>query len=115
MPYIRSTRDRLSKPPDGQNAPPRGHLPEKRRPRQDFLVARAAVRSLRPRMGRDDVPAEGLDPQLGEDAPDDRRRRLGRAAAGELPLGGERDPRDARSPVPGGFSDEQEPRAGMTP
>jgi len=39
-------------------------------------------------MRRDDVPEQDalLEPKLGEDAVDDRRARLGRAAPGQLPL-----------------------------
>ena len=48
--------------------------------------------------------------ELGEHALDDRRRRLGRAPAGQLPLGGERDPRDPRAAVAGRLADEQERR-----
>jgi hypothetical protein len=78
------------------------------------LDARRPPVRIRPaglvRMGRYDVPQEdvGLDPELGERAVDDRRGRLGRALAGQLPLGGERDPRDARTQVTGGFPDQDD-------
>ena len=50
------------------------------------------------------------EPELAEHAVDDRRRRLGRARAGQLPLGGERDPRDAGAAVAGRLADEQDRR-----
>ena len=49
-------------------------------------------------------------PELGERAPDDRRGRLGRPAARELALGGERDSGDARAAVAGRLADEQKRR-----
>ncbi len=63
-------------------------------------------------MGRDDVPQQDvfLDAEIAEDAVHDRRRRFGRACAGELALGGERDPRDACTAVPGGLADKEERR-----
>src|SRR6185312_8497753 len=51
-----------------------------------------------------------LEAELGERAADDRRRRLSRASARELPLRGERDAGDARAAMSGGLADEQERR-----
>src|SRR5207248_123074 len=48
--------------------------------------------------------------ELGERVLDDRRRRLGRPAAGELPLRCERDAGDARAAKAGCFADEDESR-----
>ena len=51
-----------------------------------------------------------LEPELGEDAVDDRRAGLGRAGAGQLALGRERDPGDSRAAIARGLADEQERR-----
>jgi hypothetical protein len=58
---------------------------------------------------RDDVPQQDvvLELELREHAPDDRRRRLGRAGAGELALGRERQAADARAAVAGRLADKQ--------
>ena len=66
-------------------------------------------------MGRHDVPEQHLlvELELGEDAVDDRRRRLGRPGAGELTLGGERDAGDSRAAVAGGLADEHERRIAL--
>ena len=62
------------------------------------------------RMCRHDVPEQDVvdDPALAESALDDRRGRLGGAAAGELALRGEREPADPRPTVAGGLADEDE-------
>jgi hypothetical protein len=44
---------------------------------------------------------------------DDRGRRLRGTGAGELALGGERDPADPRSAVARGLADEDDPRIGV--
>jgi hypothetical protein len=59
-------------------------------------------------MRRDDVPAERVELELRERALDDRRRRLGRPASGQLALGRERDPGDARAAIAGGLAHEQD-------
>jgi hypothetical protein len=64
-------------------------------------------------VGRDDVPAEGFQLEFVEHAPDDRGRRLGGPAAGQLALRRERDPRDAGAAVAGRLSDEQDRRVGV--
>src|SRR3954447_14595127 len=62
-------------------------------------------------MRRDDVPQEHLvlNPQLGEHAVDDRRRRLRRARARELPLGRERNAAHAGATVAGRLADQDDP------
>src|SRR5437763_1577957 len=59
-------------------------------------------------MGRDDVPAERVEAELGKRPPDDRRRRFGRARAAQLPFRCERDPGDTRAAVARGLAHEQE-------
>jgi hypothetical protein len=61
-------------------------------------------------VGGDDVPEEHcrLQTELLENAVDDRRRRLGRATAGELPLGREGDAREAGATVAGRLADEEQ-------
>jgi len=67
-------------------------------------------------MGRHDVPQQHLvlDAELREHAVHDRRRRLCGTGAGELPLGRERDPTDARAAVTGSLADEDDLRAGAS-
>src|SRR6266511_3214259 len=101
------------KPSDRDHAPAAGELLEKRQGRRDLGGRRPPVRARSSRMSRDDVPAKSLQPELGQRPPDDRRRRLGRAAAGELALGGERDPGDSRPAVAGRFPDEEQGCSGL--
>jgi acylphosphatase len=62
------------------------------------------------RVRRDDVPEQDLvlDAELREDAPDDRRGRLGRTRPGQLPLRGERNAAHAGTEVAGGLADEED-------
>ena len=61
-------------------------------------------------MRRDDVPEEDalLEPELSEDAVDDRRTCFRGALAGQLPLRGERNAGYARAAVAGRFADEEQ-------
>ena len=61
-------------------------------------------------MSRHEVPEQDVlfDSELRERPVDDRRRRLSRTGAGQLPLRGERDPGDAGAAVTGRLGDEQE-------
>jgi hypothetical protein len=63
------------------------------------------------RVSRDDVPEQHVvfDVEFAENAMNDRRARLGRAGSGQLPLGRERDPADARPSVACRFADEHDP------
>jgi hypothetical protein len=63
-------------------------------------------------MCRDDVPEQDVffDPELGENAVDDRRARLRRAAPGQLALRGEREAGNASTAVPGRLADEHDRR-----
>ena len=65
------------------------------------------------RMRRHEVPEQHVvgDPELGERAVHDRRAELGGAGAGQLPFGGERDPRDPRAVVARRLADEDDRRA----
>jgi len=65
------------------------------------------------RVRRYDIPEQDvvLEPELGEHAMDDRRRRLGWAGARELTLGRERQPADARPAIACRLADEQVLRA----
>ncbi len=81
------------------------------RPRRlDLRARRRAVRRRCAGMRRHDVPEEHVvrDPELAEDAVDDRRARLGRAASRELAFRRERDAADARAAVAGGLADEDD-------
>lgn len=61
-------------------------------------------------MRGNDVPQQHrlLQPELGEHAVNDGRGGLRRAGAGQLPLGGERDARDAGTAVAGRLPDEKD-------
>ena len=64
-------------------------------------------------MRRHDVPEQHVvgDSELAQDAVHDRRRRLGRPGAGQLPLGRERHTAHARPAVAGRFTDEHDRHA----
>jgi hypothetical protein len=102
----------VGKPADRQHAPAGGELVREHAALGDLAARRSAIRRLGARMGRHDVPEQHLVAQaeLGEDAVDDRGRRLRRARARQLPLGGERDARDAGAAIAGRLADEEERR-----
>jgi hypothetical protein len=108
-----NTEGSLGHAADGDDAPPLCERTDESKTGGDLGVRRPAVRRRRSRMGRHDVPEEDvvLDRQLPQDPVHDRRRRLRRAAAGELALRGERDPRDAGSAVARRLADEEDPGA----
>jgi hypothetical protein len=115
VPDARRIEDRLCEPSHGDDAARRRELGEERSAGHDFSrrrppVRRPVVRAMR--MRRDDVPQERplRQPQLLERALDDRRRRLGRSAPRELPLGGERDPGQKSAAVAGSLADEEDVR-----
>jgi hypothetical protein len=114
MAHIGSSRHRLSETPHGDQAAAGREFHEEVG-RLFHLVACRPPIGIRAAglmwMCRHDVPEQDVvhDPELGERALDDRRGRLGRPAAGQLALGGERDPADPRSAVAGGLADEDEP------
>ena len=99
---------------DDDSTPPQ-HF-EEGKARGDLSAARRTVRARRSRVRRHDVPEQDVvrESELRECALDDRRSGLPRRFARQLTLRGERQARDARSSVPGGFSDEKDlrPRSG---
>ena len=103
---------RCARRPTAITRRPPGELGEERPRRGDLCARRRTIRGLRSRMGRDEVPEQDvvLGAELVEDAVDDRRGRLGRAAAGQLPLGRERDPGHPRAAIAGRLADEQNGR-----
>src|SRR2546422_5286442 len=108
MADVRGARNPLCEPTDGDEAAALGQLLEKRPRGLHLAVCRCPVRALRAGVRRYDVPAQGVELELAERSLDDGRRRLGRTTPGELALGRERNPRDARSAVSGGFADEED-------
>ena len=110
MADVRAAEDAVGHAADGDCAAARGELAQERQPALDLGAGGPAIRGRRARVRRDDVPEEDivLDAELGEDAVDDRRGRLGRAAAGELPLGREGQPGDAGTAVAGSLPDEED-------
>ncbi len=112
MPDVRSVERLRGEPPDGDDAAAARQLVEER---PGGATSRRVGRRLdeaRAGMRRHDVPEQDvvLDPELREHAVDDRRGRLGGAAPGQLPLGGERDAADAGAAVAGRLADEQDRR-----
>jgi hypothetical protein len=107
---VRRSSDPSRKAADRDHAAVAGELVEERLSRLHLAGGRTPVGRHRPGMGGDDIPAEGLELELGEHALDDRGTRLGRPAAGELSLGRKRDAGDPGPAVPGGLADEQEAR-----
>jgi hypothetical protein len=85
-------------------------LVQERQPCSDLESRRAPVRRGRSGMRRDDVPEQHLllEPELGQDAVDDRRRCLGGAVSGQLALGRERHAGDAGTAVARRLADEQD-------
>jgi hypothetical protein len=108
VPEVRRPGHPLGEAPDGEDPAPAGHLFEERERALHLGRRGAPVRALGAGMRRHDVPAERLELELGQDGLDDRRRRLRRAAAGQLPLGPERDAGDSRTAEPGRFADEED-------
>src|SRR5438105_4793732 len=115
MADVRRPEDRGREPPDGDDVAPAGQLDEERQRGGDLLLPGPAVRPVRAGMGRDDVPEQYIvfEPELGEDAVDDRRGRLGGPRPGQLPLRGEGNAAPPGAAVAGRFSDED--RRGVRP
>lgn len=86
MADIRGSGDRGCEPPDGDQAAVLGEFLEEGPRGEDLEPGRAPVRHLRPWVGGNDVPAQGVELELSEDALDDCGRRLRRPAAAELTL-----------------------------
>src|ERR671934_2808946 len=99
MAEIRSPGNPLCKPSHGNKPPPTGQLVEERPRGKDLRPGGAAIRGRGAGMGRDDVPAERVELELGEDALDDRCRGLRGPAASQLPLGCKRQTGDASAAV----------------
>jgi len=113
MADIRSVEGTRREPADGDHAPAeREPLREDGAP-SDLGARRHAVRRRGAGMRRHDVPEQHVlvELELGQDAMDDRRGRLRRALSGQLALGREGDPRDARTAVPRRLPDEKDRRA----
>jgi len=112
MTDVRRSGGRGREPPHRDDAPPAHELGEERLGRRDLGSRRRPVRARGARMRRHDVPEQDVlrEAEAPEDAVDDRRRRLGRTAAAELPLGGERQAADAGAAVAGRLADEQKRR-----
>ena len=118
VPDVRRAGHLLREPADGDEAAAARDTFEKRRGSLHLGARRPPIRIRAIGlvwMCRDDVPEEDvvLEPELREHAVDDRRARLGRPGAGELALGGERDPGDARPAVPGGLADQHDRRVAL--
>jgi hypothetical protein len=107
MSNVRRPGNPLGEPADGEDTTPSGELVEEG-PRSFHLVTGGSP--IRPRgagVRRHDVPAQSWEPELSQDALDDRGGRLGRPGSCHLALGGERDAGDTGSAVAGRFANEQ--------
>src|SRR3954470_21048540 len=112
MADVRRFKNGFGDAADGDHAAASRELTRERQASGDLVPARRAVRALGARMRRDDVPEEDavLEPELCEDAVDDRGAPLRRPDARQLALGRERNPGDAGASISGGLSDEQKRR-----
>jgi len=104
---------------DGDRPAPGGELFEEAHRLPYFGLHGRAVRHRPPgtvRVRGHHVPEQDvrLERELREHAVDDRGRRLARPGAGELALGGERQPADTRAAITGRLADEQV-RRGVPP
>jgi hypothetical protein len=115
VPDVRRAGRRLREPADRDDAATVGEPLEEAPARMDLSTCRPAVSALGARMGRDDVPAQDivLELQLAQHRAHDRRGRLGRPGAGQLPLGRERQAADAGATVTRCLADEQEDSLGV--
>jgi len=96
--------------PDCEHAASGGELVGVDAPFGNLASRRGAVRRRRARVRRDDVPEEDiiLDAELGQDAVDDCRGRLGGATTGEQALRRERNPGDAGAAIAGCLPDQED-------
>src|SRR3954447_26698803 len=108
MTHVRRVEHRRGEPPDGNHAPTAHELVEERTRPFDLRAGRPAVRSGRAGVRRHDVPQQHgfLDAQLARNAVHDRRARFRRPRAGELTLGCECNPADARAAITGRLTHE---------
>jgi hypothetical protein len=118
MPHVRGPEDGVSEPPDGDRPAAGGEVFQEAHRLPYFGLRGPTVRQRLPetvRVRRHDVPEQDvvLELELLERAVDDRRRRFGRPGTGELALGRERQPADARAAVAGRLADEEVARAGV--
>src|SRR6266550_5563003 len=110
MPDVRGLGRLCGQPADRKDPASGGQFLQERPGGGDLAAGWPPVRPGRARMGRDDVPAERVEPELRERPLDDRRAGFSRAAAAELPLRREGDAGDAGTAVAGRLSDEQQSR-----
>jgi len=84
MTHVRRVEHVGGKPSDGDDAPAAGELVQERTRGAHLSTRGQPVRGHRSRMRRHDIPEQNvvLDPELAQDAVDDRRSRL----AGPLPV-----------------------------
>jgi hypothetical protein len=110
MPDVPTAESRFGDAADREHAAALCELTCKRHASLDLVAGRPSIRTLRSRMGRDDVPEQNvvLDIEVRENAVDDRRGRLARAGSRQLAFGCERDPGNACASVTGSFADEQQ-------
>ena len=113
MADIRSSSGASREPADGNQAAVLRELLEAGPRGENLEPGRTPVRRLRPWVGGHDVPAQGVQLELGEDPLHDRGRRLGRPAATELTLRGERQTGDPGTAIAGSLTHEKERSAGM--
>ena len=115
MPDVGRVDCRRCDPPDREPAASVHQLTRERKAGFDFGPRRGAIGITSSRVRRHDVPQQHvlLEAELREHAVHDRRGRLGRPGARQLPLGRERDARDARAAVARRFPDKQDGRGSV--
>src|SRR6266508_4740796 len=109
---VRVAQHGLREPTDGNGAASFRELAQEGQAGLDLGAGWPAVRRLRPRMRRHDVPEEDVvfEAELGEDAVDDGCSGLGGPFPGQLALGGEGQARDARAAIAGCLADQKDRR-----
>src|SRR5437763_14444 len=114
VPDVRAAERLVRDAPDRDHAPPGRELARERDAGGDLAARRSAIRMRLARVRRHRVPEEHvvLEAELRQHAVDHGGGRLRRALAGQLALGGERDPRHARPTVPWRLGNHQHARGG---
>lgn len=111
--HVGRPQSSLSESPDRDHASTRRELLDEPAGRGDLRVGRPPVRlrlTRLVRVRRDEVPENDVvdDPEFREGPMDDRRADLGRPGTGQLPLGREREPGNARSAIARCLTDQQQ-------
>jgi hypothetical protein len=108
---VRSPGHLCSEATDGQDPASGGQFVQEGPGGRDLSAGGPTVRSGRPRVGGNDVPAERGEPELRKRPLNDRRGGFSRPAPAQLPLRGEWDAGDAGTAIAGRLPDEEQARS----